>query len=145
MKQMNEPFKIGRSRLRAAIRRGREQGYLTYDELRDALREPLGDADALEPVVAVFADLGVEIVDEAPDANLLFAPLESVEDEDAALDEFAAALAAGTDDSRPSADLMRAYMRQMGGAELLTREQEVALAQRLEEGLAERQIGRAHV
>ncbi len=138
MKQMNEPFKIGRSRMRAAIRRGREQGYLTYDELRDALREPLGDVDALEPVVAVFADLGVEIVDEAPDGNLLFGPLESVEDEDAALDEFAAALAAGTDDSRPSADLMRAYMRQMGGAELLTREQEVALAQRLEEGLAER-------
>ena len=89
-------------------------------------------------MVAVFADLGVEIVDEAPDASIFFPPAESAEDEDAAVDEFAAALAAGSDDSRPSQDLMRAYMRQMGNAELLTREQEVALAKRLEEGLAER-------
>jgi RNA polymerase primary sigma factor len=135
---MNEPFKIGRSGLRAAIRKGREQGYLTYEDLRDQLPEHLRGADALEPVVAVFADLGVDIVDQAPDADIFFPPAESAEDEDAAGDEFAAALAAGSDDSRPSQDLMRAYMRQMGNAELLTREQEVALAKRLEEGLAER-------
>jgi RNA polymerase primary sigma factor len=135
---MNEISKIGRSRLRATIRKGREQGFLTYDELRDQPPEHLRGVEALEPVVAMFADLGVDVVDDIPDPDVFFSPAESSGDEDAAVDEFEAALAAGRDDSRPSQDLMRAYMRQMGNAELLTREQEVALAKRLEEGLAAR-------
>ena len=135
---MNRPSKAAPSRLRAVIRKGRERGRLTYDELRDQLPEDLRGADQLEPVVAMFADLGVNIVDEAPDTDALFAPGEGTDDEDAIVDEFEAAMAAGRDESRASEDPMRAYMRQMGKAALLTREQEVALAKRIEDGLAER-------
>jgi RNA polymerase primary sigma factor len=135
---MNDVSESGRSRLRATIRKGRERGFLTYDELRDELPEHLRGVDALEPVVAMFADLGVDIVDETPDSNDLLPAQESAEDEDTVVDEFEAALAAGSQDSRASQDPMRAYMRQMSDSELLTREQEVALAKRLEEGLAER-------
>ncbi len=135
---MSTPSKYAPSRLTATIRKGREQGFLTYDELQDQLPGDLLDSDGLEPVVAMLADFGVEVLDEAPDADSFFPTRESVGDADADLDEFQAALAAQGDDRRGSQDPLRAYMRQMGNTELLTRAEEVVLAKRIEEGLGER-------
>ena len=135
---MNEPSKSTPSPLTATIRKGREQGFLTYEELQDQLPEHLLDGDGLEPVVAMLADLGVEVVDEVPDPDTFFSPIDDSRDADADLDEFRVALAARSEDGRVSQDPMRAYMRQMGNAELLTRAEEVALAKRMQEGLGER-------
>ena len=88
---MNRVSEKQRSRLKAAIRKGRARGFLTYDELRDELPENLRGADELEPVVAMFADLGVDIVDETPDSSAFLSAEESSADEDEAVDERAAA------------------------------------------------------
>jgi len=136
--EMKEQRETRRARLRATIRKGREQGFLTYEELQDRLAEDLRGADGLETLATLFADLGVDVVDEAPDTTALLPKTQIQEDEDDVADEFEAALATVTDDRGPSQDPIRAYMRQMGSAALLTREQEVALAKRIEEGLRER-------
>jgi len=135
---MNEQRKSGQSRLSASIRKGREQGFLTYEELRDQLPDQLQGEDGLASVLALLDELGVEVVDEIPDMNALLPAIDAPEDGDVDAGEFEAALAAGSGDSRTSRDPMRAYMRQMGSAELLSRDQEVSLAKRIEEGLAER-------
>jgi RNA polymerase primary sigma factor len=135
MKQNSE---IGQARLRATIRKGREQGFLTYEELQDRLPEHLRDADGLEAVTAMFADLGVDVVDEAPEPAGLKLEVESPAEEDESIDEFEAALAVARSDRGLSQDPVNAYMRQMGGTDLLTREQEVALAKRIEQGLMDR-------
>jgi RNA polymerase primary sigma factor len=140
---MSERSKTEQARLRATIRKGREQGFLTYEELRDQLPDHLQATDGLESVIAMFADLGVKVVDEIPDTNAFLPTAEILEDGDAAIGEFEAALATGVDDARPSQDPIRAYMRQMGNAELLTRDEEIALARRIEEGLAERSAAMA--
>jgi RNA polymerase primary sigma factor len=135
---MKEEFDRAQSRLRAAIRKGREEGCLTFEELQDQLPEHLRGTDGLEAVAALFSDLGVHMVDEAFEATdvLPLAPMS--EDEDDVVDEFEAALAAAAGDRGPSQDSMSAYMRQMGNGPLLTREQEVALAKRIDAGLRER-------
>jgi RNA polymerase primary sigma factor len=136
--QMNEQSKSGQSRLSASIRKGREQGFLTYEELRDQLPDQLQGEDGLASVLALLDELGVEVVDEISDMNSLLPAIDAPEDGEVDAGEFEAALAVGSSDSRTSRDPMRAYMRQMGSAELLSREQEVSLAKRIEEGLAER-------
>ncbi|MCK5363141.1 MAG: hypothetical protein KAR22_09245, partial [Gammaproteobacteria bacterium] len=135
---MKEQRESRQARLRAIIRKGREQGFLTYAELQDRLAEDLRAADGLEKLANLFADLGVDIVEEVPDTSTVLPKAEIPEDEDDVADEFEAALATVTDDRGPSQDPIRAYMRQMGSTPLLTREQEVALAKRIEEGLRER-------
>ena len=136
--EMKEQRESRQARLRAIIRKGREQGFLTYAELQDRLAEDLRAADGLEKLASLFADLGVDIVEEVPDTSTVSPKAAILEDEDDVADEFEAALATVTDDRGPSQDPIRAYMRQMGSAALLTREQEVALAKRIEEGLRER-------
>jgi RNA polymerase primary sigma factor len=136
--EMKEQRESRQARLRATIRKGRQQGFLTYEELQDRLAEDLPGAEGLETLVTLFADLGVDVVDEAPDTIPLSPTARILEDEDDVADEFEAALATVTDDRGPSQDPIRAYMRQMGNTALLTREQEVALAKRIEEGLRER-------
>ena len=136
--EMKEQRETRQARLRATIRKGRQQGFLTYGELQDGLAEDLPSADGLETLVTLFADLGVDVVDQAPDTTALLPTVQIPENEDDVADEFEAALATVTDDRGPSQDPIRAYMRQMGSAALLTREQEVALAKRIEEGLRER-------
>jgi RNA polymerase primary sigma factor len=136
--EMKEQRESRQARLRAIIRKGREQGFLTYAELQDRLAEDLRAADGLENLASLFADLGVDIVEEVPDTSTMLPKAEMPEDEDDVADEFEAALATVTDDRGPSQDPIRAYMRQMGSTPLLTREQEVALAKRIEEGLRER-------
>jgi RNA polymerase primary sigma factor len=135
---MKEQRDTRRARLRATIRKGRQQGFLTYADLQDRLAEDLRAADGLETLATLFADLGVDVVDEAPDTIALLPKARMPEDEDDVADEFEAALATVRDDPSPSQDPVRAYMRQMGSTALLTREQEVALAKRIEEGLRER-------
>jgi len=136
--EMKEQRETRQARLRATIRKGRQQGFLTYEELQDRLAEDLPGAHGLETLASLFAELGVDVVDEAPDTTALLPKAQMPEDEDDVGDEFEAALATVTDDGGPSQDPIRAYMRQMGSAALLTREQEVALAKRIEEGLRER-------
>ena len=147
---MKQGFETGQAQLRATIRKAREQGFLTHEELQEHLSEYLQDADGRETVTAMFADLGVEVVDAAAEtpgalSGALSGALPGVlpgdelpADGKEALDEFEAALAAAADDRSASQDPIAAYMRQMGNAELLTREQEVALAKRIEEGLKSR-------
>jgi len=136
---MNEPSKSTPSRLRATIRKGREQGFLTYEELEDRLGDHLPGDDALESLVALFTELGVEVVDAIPAKPDFRAAHEADSEVEAdAIEAFQAALAAHQDDASASRDPVHAYMRQMGQAELLTREGEVALAERIEQGLEER-------
>ncbi len=123
-------------RLKTLIVLGKERGFLTYAEINDHLPDDLVDADQIEGVISMIGDMGIQVYDEAPDADTLLmadttptAPAEDVEEE--------AEAAASTLDSEfgRTTDPVRMYMREMGSVELLTREGEIEIAKRIEEGL----------
>ncbi len=123
-------------RLKTLIVLGKERGFLTYAEINDHLPDDLVDADQIEGVISMIGDMGIQVYDEAPDADTLLmadttptAPTEDVEEE--------AEAAASTLDSEfgRTTDPVRMYMREMGSVELLTREGEIEIAKRIEEGL----------
>ncbi|QIL90341.1 RNA polymerase sigma factor RpoD [Microbulbifer harenosus] len=125
------------SRIRELIARGKEQGYLTYAEVNDHLPEDISDPDQVEDIIGMINDMGIKVFESAPDAEeLLMAEGDSSADEIAAA-EAAAALAAVESDVGRTTDPVRMYMREMGTVELLTREGEIAIAKRIEEGLRE--------
>ncbi|MCA0899730.1 RNA polymerase sigma factor RpoD [Microbulbifer agarilyticus] len=125
------------SRIRELIARGKEQGYLTYAEVNDHLPEDISDPDQVEDIIGMINDMGIKVFEQAPDAEeLLMAEGDSSADEIAAA-EAAAALAAVESDVGRTTDPVRMYMREMGTVELLTREGEIAIAKRIEEGLRE--------
>ncbi|MCP5162430.1 MAG: RNA polymerase sigma factor RpoD [Hahellaceae bacterium] len=122
------------SRLRDLITRGKEQGYLTYAEVNDHLPEDIADPDQVEDIIRMINDMGIRVCEVAPDADtLLMNEDDSADDEIAA--EAAAALAAVESDVGRTTDPVRMYMREMGTVELLTREGEIQIAKRIEEGL----------
>ena len=127
-----------RSKLTQLIARGKEQGYLTYAEINDYLPDDIVDPEQIDDIVGMFSDLGIDVHEEAPDeSDLTFNRSES-DDDDTATEEAVAALAAATDnDQGRTTDPVRMYMREMGTVELLTREGEIAIAKRIEEGLYE--------
>jgi RNA polymerase primary sigma factor len=125
------------SRIKELIARGREQGYLTYTEVNDHLPEDISDPDQVEDIIQMINDIGINVYESAPDADqLLITGGESTTDEVAAA-EAAAALAAVETEKHRTTDPVRMYMREMGSVELLTREGEIAIAKRIEEGIRE--------
>ena len=125
------------SRIRELITKGREQGYLTYAEVNDHLPEDISDPDQVEDIIQMINDMGINVFEAAPDADtLLMTPGDAAPDEIAAA-EAAAALAAVETEQHRTTDPVRMYMREMGSVELLTREGEIEIAKRIEEGIRE--------
>lgn len=122
------------SRIKELIARGKEQGYLTYAEVNDHLPDDISDPDQIEEIIQMINDMGIKVYETAPDAEeLLMTDGEASPDEIAAA-EAAAALAAVETEAGRTTDPVRMYMREMGTVELLTREGEIAIAKRIEEG-----------
>jgi RNA polymerase primary sigma factor len=123
------------SRIKLLIARGKEQGYLTYSEVNDHLPQDISEPDQFEDIIQMINDMGIQVFEEAPDADqVLMEEGDSSADEIAAA-EAAAALAAVEGDLGRTTDPVRMYMREMGAVELLTREGEIAIAKRIEEGI----------
>jgi len=122
------------SRIKDLIARGKEQGYLTYAEVNDHLPDDISDPDQIEEIIQMINDMGIRVYETAPDAEeILMTDGDSSADEMAAA-EAAAALAAVETEAGRTTDPVRMYMREMGTVELLTREGEIAIAKRIEEG-----------
>lgn len=123
------------SRLKELIARGREQGYLTYAEVNDHLPEDISDPEQVEDIIRMINDMGINVFETAPDADALL--LAEADTDEAAAEEAAAALAAVESDIGRTTDPVRMYMHEMGTVELLTREGEIEIAKRIEEGIRE--------
>jgi RNA polymerase primary sigma factor len=123
------------SQLKLLIARGKEQSFLTYAEVNDHLPSEIVDPEQIEDIVQMINDMGIPVYEKAPDAEALLLREPVVTDEEAA-EEAAAALATTVDaEFGRTTDPVRMYMREMGAVELLTREGEIAIAKRIEEGL----------
>ncbi|MGB9428401.1 MAG: RNA polymerase sigma factor RpoD [Gammaproteobacteria bacterium] len=135
---MNDLNEDKQSKLKLLIAKGKEQGYLTYAEVNDHLPNEIVDPEQIEEIVAMINDMGIPVHEEAPDADtlLLTDAAASNADEEAA-EEAAAALAALDAEFGRTTDPVRMYMREMGTVELLTREGEIRIAKRIEEGLTQ--------
>lgn len=121
------------SRLKELIARGKEQGYLTYAEVNDHLPEDIADPDQVEDIIRMINDMGISVSEVAPDAEtLLMTDGDTTNDSD---EEAVAALAAVESDAGRTTDPVRMYMREMGTVELLTREGEIEIAKRIEDGI----------
>jgi len=123
------------SQLKQLIARGKEQGYLTYGEVNDHLPNDIVDPEQIEDIVNMINDMGITVYEKVPDAEtlLLSDNAVSADEDDAA--EAAAALATVDSEFGRTTDPVRMYMREMGTVELLTREGEIRIAKRIEEGL----------
>ena len=130
------------SRLKELISRGREQGYLTYADVNDHLPEEISDPEQVEDIIRMINDMGINVFESAPDADALL--LAEADTDEAAAEEAAAALAAVETDIGRTTDPVRMYMREMGTVELLTREGEIEIAKRIEEGIREVMSAIAH-
>ena len=125
------------SRLKQLIAKGKEQGYLTYAEVNDHLPQDISEPDQVEDIIQMINDMGIQVFEQAPDADeLLLTEGDRSADEMAAA-EAAAALAAVENEAGRTTDPVRMYMREMGTVELLTREGEIVIAKRIEEGIRE--------
>mgnify|MGYP003681986459 FL=1 len=124
------------SRIKDLIIRGREQGYLTYADVNDHLPQDISDPDQVEDIIQMINDMGISVFESAPDAEDLLNTADITTD-DVAVAEAAAALAAVETEQHRTTDPVRMYMREMGTVELLTREGEIAIAKRIEEGIRE--------
>ncbi|WP_295476156.1 RNA polymerase sigma factor region1.1 domain-containing protein, partial [uncultured Pseudomonas sp.] len=123
------------SRIKELITLGREQKYLTYAEVNDHLPEDISDPEQVEDIIRMINDMGIPVHESAPDADALM--LADADTDEAAAEEAAAALAAVESDIGRTTDPVRMYMREMGTVELLTREGEIEIAKRIEEGIRE--------
>jgi RNA polymerase primary sigma factor len=126
-----------RTRLKNLIALGKERGYLTYAEVNDHLPDDMVDAEQIESIITTFSDMGIQVYDEAPDAETLVLneqPVAVAPDEDA-VEEAEAALSSVDSEFGRTTDPVRMYMREMGSVELLTREGEIEIAKRIEDGL----------
>ncbi len=122
------------SQLKLLIAKGKEQGYLTYAELNDHLPNDIVDPEQIEDIVAMINDMGIAVHETAPDTDALLMHDTTTVDEDAA-EEAAATLVTVDSEFGRTTDPVRMYMREMGAVELLTREGEIEIAKRIEEGL----------
>jgi RNA polymerase primary sigma factor len=125
------------TQLRQLIAKGKEQGYLTYSEVNDFLPRDIVDPEQLDEIISVINDMGIAVHDTAPDAalELLLLSDHQVNEDDEAMEEAAAALASVDSALGRTTDPVRMYMREMGQVDLLTREGEIGIAKRIEEGL----------
>ena len=121
------------SQLKLLVQRGKEQGYLTYAEVNDHLPEDIVDSDQIEDIIQMINDMGIQVMEEAPDADDLMLA-ENTADEDAA-EAAAQVLSSVESEIGRTTDPVRMYMREMGTVELLTREGEIDIAKRIEDGI----------
>jgi RNA polymerase primary sigma factor len=132
-----EELEQRRQKLKTLIKLGKDRGFLTYSEINDHLPENIVDPEAIEGIIGTFNDMGIAVYEHAPDAETLLlsdnvATVASDDDTDAAAE---AALSTVDSDFGRTTDPVRMYMREMGSVELLTREGEIEIAKRIEEGL----------
>jgi RNA polymerase primary sigma factor len=123
------------SRLKELIAKGKEQGYLTYAQVNDHLPDDIATPEQVEDIIRMINDIGIKVAEVAPDADEL--NMGEITTDEAAIEEAAAALAAVESDVGRTTDPVRMYMREMGTVELLTREGEIVIAKRIEEGIRE--------
>ncbi|CAN0626740.1 RNA polymerase, sigma 70 (sigma D) factor [Burkholderia multivorans] len=132
-----EELEERRAKLRALIKLGKERGFLTYAEINDHLPDNFTETEALEGIIGTFNDMGVAVYEQAPDAETLLlndnAPAASSDDE--VEEEAEVALSTVDSEFGRTTDPVRMYMREMGTVELLTREGEIEIAKRIEDGL----------
>jgi len=132
-----EDAETRRTRLKVLIVLGKERGFLTYSEINDHLPDDLVDAEQIEAIISTFGDMGIQVYDQAPDQEALLVneatPVASA-DEDVE-EQAEAALSTVDSEFGRTTDPVRMYMREMGSVELLTREGEIEIAKRIEEGL----------
>ncbi|MBY8150435.1 RNA polymerase sigma factor RpoD [Vibrio fluvialis] len=123
------------SQLKLLVIKGKEQGYLTYAEVNDHLPAEIVDSEQVEDIIQMINDMGIKVVETAPDADdLALSDDNTITDEDAA-EAAAAALSSVESEIGRTTDPVRMYMREMGTVELLTREGEIDIAKRIEEGI----------
>ncbi len=123
------------SQLKQLIALGKEQSYLTYSQVNDYLPSEIVDPEQIEEIVNTINDMGIPVYEKAPDTESLLAVEPSAPSDEEAIEEAAAALAALDAELGRTTDPVRMYMREMGTVELLTREGEIRIAKRIEEGL----------
>jgi RNA polymerase primary sigma factor len=132
-----EDLEARRNKLKALIKLGKERGFLTYSEINDHLPDNLVDAEAIDSIISTFGDMGIQVFDQAPDAETLLmnenVPAATTDDD--AEEEAEAALSTVDAEFGRTTDPVRMYMREMGSVELLTREGEIEIAKRIEDGL----------
>ncbi|MFZ1389987.1 MAG: RNA polymerase sigma factor RpoD [Dokdonella sp.] len=121
--------------IKMLITKGKEQGYLTYAEVNDHLPDDIVDPEQIEDIIGMINDMGIEVHEVAPDTETLRAQSAGSSDDDTATEEAVAVLSAVDAEVGRTTDPVRMYMREMGTVELLTREGEIAIAKRIEEGL----------
>ncbi|UDG83138.1 RNA polymerase sigma factor RpoD [Candidatus Vallotia lariciata] len=132
-----EELEERRSKLRALIKLGKERGFLTYSEINDHLPDNFAETEAIESIISTFNDMGVAVYEQAPDVETLLlndnAP--SLSSDDEVEEEAEVALSSVDSEFGRTTDPVRMYMREMGTVELLTREGEIEIAKRIEDGL----------
>src|SRR5690606_13323880 len=128
---------VRRTQLKALIALGKERSYLTYAEISDHLPDDVADAEQIEGIIGTFNNMGIQVFDEAPAAEdlLMSDNVPTSVDEDTAEEEAEQALSSVDSEFGRTTDPVRMYMREMGTVELLTREGEIEIAKRIEEGL----------
>ena len=133
----NRPLSIEeqRARLRQLIIMGKERGYITYSEINDALPDDMSDADQIDNIVSMISGLGIQVTEHTPDAeDILLSDNAAVTDDDA-VEEAEAALSNADSEFGRTTDPVRMYMREMGQVDLLTREDEIIIAKKIENAL----------
>jgi RNA polymerase primary sigma factor len=125
------------SQLKVLITKGKEQGFLTYAQVNDHLPDDIVDPEQIEDIINMINDMGISVHEVAPDTYTLILndTASTATEDDTAAEEAAAALAAVETEIGRTTDPVRMYMREMGTVELLTREGEIAIAKRIEDGL----------
>ncbi|MAQ08276.1 MAG: RNA polymerase sigma factor RpoD [Gammaproteobacteria bacterium] len=121
------------SRLKSLITKGRDQGYLTYAEVNDHLPDDISDPEQIEDIIGMINDMGIPVHEVAPESDDLMTEGDTTDD--LAAEEAAAVLVAVENETGRTSDPVRMYMREMGTVELLTREGEIVIAKRIEEGI----------
>ncbi|MFZ3192280.1 MAG: RNA polymerase sigma factor RpoD [Moraxellaceae bacterium] len=134
------------SQVAALISRGKEQGYLTYAEVNDHLPDSITESEQIEDIIQMLNDVGIPVHERAPETDelMLDGNTPDASDDDVAAEEAAAVLASVENEPGRTTDPVRMYMREMGTVELLTREGEISIAKRIEEGIRDVLNAMAH-
>ncbi|ETD68238.1 RNA polymerase sigma factor RpoD [Pelistega indica] len=130
-----EQIEARRAQMRQLIKQGKDRGYLTYAEINDHLSDDLVDIDAMDSIISTFSEMGIPVYDQAPTAEDLILNDNTPISDDDVEDEAEAALTTVDSEFGRTTDPVRMYMREMGSVELLTRDGEIEIAKRIEDGL----------
>ncbi|MEE8233466.1 MAG: RNA polymerase sigma factor region1.1 domain-containing protein, partial [Gammaproteobacteria bacterium] len=134
LKKQPAPNNKEQSQLKVLIAKGKEQGYLTYAEVNDHLPDGIVEPEQIEDIINMINDMGIKVYESPPDLDIIMTDSTVGPDEEAAA-EAAAALASVESEFGRTTDPVRMYMREMGTVDLLTREGEIKIAKRIEQGI----------